>query len=222
MLRLVETRDGSHTLLHEEYGVTFHSRYGAIQESRHVFLEAGLHPRALEKKELFVLEVGFGTGLNAFLTYLDAETHGWRIHYVAVEAHPLSLDLAHQLNYAQQLDRPEWQDRFLQLHRAPWNEVLALSPAFQLEKIQARLEELRFPPRFDVVFFDAFAPGAQPELWEEPIFRMLYEALLPGGVLSTYCAKGAVKRILRAVGFEVEALPGPPGKREMTRALKKK
>jgi len=222
MLRLVETRDGSHTLLHEEYGVTFHSRYGAIQESRHVFLEAGLHPRALEKKELFVLEVGFGTGLNAFLTWLDAESHGWRIHYVAVEAHPLTLDLAHQLNYAQQLDRPEWQDRFLQLHRAPWNEVLALSPAFQLEKIQARLEELRFPPRFDVVFFDAFAPGAQPELWEEPIFRMLYEALLPGGVLSTYCAKGAVKRILRAVGFEVEALPGPPGKREMTRALKKK
>ena len=218
--RIFETRDGSHSIFSETHGVSYHSKYGAVQESQHVFIEAGLYYKMRGKKQLSVLEIGLGTGLNAFMTLLEAERHQIRIDYTAVEAFPIGLEEAAQLNYPQALQAGQWQDSFLPLHACPWEQTCPLSPHFNFLKLQRKFEELAFPESFDVIYFDAFAPGAQPELWEPPVMETMYRALQPEGVLTTYCAKGSVKRTFKALGFTIEALPGPPGKREMTRALK--
>lgn len=218
--RIFETQDGSHSVMSEEYGVSYHSRYGAVQESRHVFIEAGLHFQALKLKEIAVLEFGFGTGLNAWLSLLEAAKHHLNIDYEALEAFPITEAEARKLNYPTLLPAEDLGATFLQMHTCAWGEAVELTPNFTFRKVQQRFEEADYSEQFDVVYFDAFAPNAQPELWERDILEKAHRALRPGGVLVTYCAKGSVKRIFRDLGFEVEAMPGPPGKREMTRCIK--
>lgn len=217
---IIETQDGSHSILSDQFGVSYHSKYGAIQESRHVFVAAGLYYKAAHQKKLAILEVGFGTGLNALLTLLEAEKHNWNIYYETIEAFPISIEQAQALNHPVMLNATEWQTAFLQIHESPWMEIHPITSHFTFKKIQAQFQQFQADNRFDVIYFDPFAPETQPELWETPLLQVMYEALLPKGVLVTYCAKGSVKRNLKKVGFHVESLPGPPGKREMTRAIK--
>ncbi|HMO38404.1 MAG TPA: tRNA (5-methylaminomethyl-2-thiouridine)(34)-methyltransferase MnmD [Saprospiraceae bacterium] len=218
---IFETQDGSHSILSQQYGVSYHSKYGAVQESRHVFIEAGLYHQTSEQKSRSVLEFGFGSGLNALLSLLEAERHGWHIQYETLEAYPISLEQVHQLNYPARLDATDFATAFRQMHTCPPNLWQSLSPHFTFRKLITHFENAELAANsFDIVYFDAFAPGAQPELWDTLTLGKAYTALRPGGILVTYCAKGSVKRTLKSLGFVVEALPGPPGKREMTRAFK--
>lgn len=213
------TGDGSSTLYSEKYGETYHSRHGAIQESMHVFIEMGLRALPPDKKEISILEMGLGTGLNALLTAVHQEDR--IINYVGIEAEPISEETANGLNYTEALAESE--TILNQIHALPWNESHTLQTDFQLFKFKGKLEE--FEPgseqKFDLIYFDAFAPGTQPELWTEAVFEKLFAYCNPGAMLTTYCAKGAVRRAMIAAGFEVERLPGPPGKREMLRATRK-
>ena len=220
MNSIIETQDGSHTIYSQKYGVTYHSKYGAIQESKHVFISAGLYYKALESKTLSILEIGFGTGLNAFLTLLESVDKDLSIQYQAVEAFPLSLAQAKELNYPLLLQREDLRTAFLKLHEAEWDSWIEIRPNFSFKKLNSNFEELDLPPSFDLIYFDAFAPSAQAELWEIPTLSIMYNALKENGVWVSYCAKGSVKRNLKSLGFIVEAIPGPPGKREMTRAMK--
>ncbi len=217
---IIETSDGSHTVVSHRFGASYHSKYGAIQESRHVFLEAGLFPKALIHKELSVLEFGFGSGLNALLTLIEAERLGLHVRYETIEAFPLSAAQAAGLNYPESLGMPESREWLAAMHQAASGESLLLTPHFRFRKVIGRFEDVAYSREFDVVYFDAFAPETQPELWTENVLGRAYEALRPQGVLVTYCAKGAVKRTLKSLGFELESIPGPPGKREMTRGVK--
>ncbi|MEL5893615.1 tRNA (5-methylaminomethyl-2-thiouridine)(34)-methyltransferase MnmD [Bacteroides sp. GD17] len=220
MKRIIETtEDGSATLFVPELNEHYHSVKGARTESQHIFIDMGL--KASTAPAPHVLEIGFGTGLNALLTLETAEAEHRHVHYTGIELYPLAWREVDALHYS---DHPLFQA----LHRAPWMEDVALTPYFTLQKVQAdvqtidssRLLMINKSP-FDVVYFDAFAPEKQPGMWEEDIFRTLHAAMSIGGVLTTYCAKGVVRRILQAVGFRVERLPGPPGgKREILRARK--
>ncbi|MDX1943152.1 MAG: tRNA (5-methylaminomethyl-2-thiouridine)(34)-methyltransferase MnmD [Saprospiraceae bacterium] len=218
---IFETQDGSHSILSKEYGVSYHSRYGAVQESQHVFIEAGLYAKGLAQKEIAILEFGFGSGLNAFLTMLEAEKHQWNIYYETIEAYPINIAQASQLNYPTLLNASHLQEQFLQMHACPPDVGQQPTPNFIFRKILQRFEDVNYSPTFDLIYFDAFAPSAQPDLWNETILVKAYQALKSQGIFVTYCAKGEVKRILKNIGFQVEALPGPPGKREMTRGVKK-
>ena len=217
---IFETADGSHSIFSATYGVSYHSRYGAVQESQHVFIDAALRYKAVRRKSLDILEIGFGSGLNAFMTLLEAKRRHLLLRYTAIEAYPITLAEAERLNFHEALGVPDARAEFLALHRLPWGQPQALDETFVFCKLLQRIEDSAFEAAFDIIYFDAFAPNAQPELWEAPVMARMFEALRPEGVLVTYCAKGAVKRTLRQVGFEVESLPGPPRKREMTRALK--
>ena len=214
------TQDGSHSVIAHRFGVSYHSKYGAVLESMHVFIGAGLLRLMQPGGHLSVLEVGFGTGLNAFMTYLEGEKSQTAITYEAIEAFPLEPEFAFELNFPEILHATGQKQVFYDMHRLTWGESFPLGPRFKFKKIQERFEQYRPESTFDVVFFDAFAPAAQPELWQTDVLAIFYRALRTGGILVTYCAKGEVKRRLRAIGFEVETLPGPPGKREMVRAVK--
>ncbi|MCB0638013.1 MAG: tRNA (5-methylaminomethyl-2-thiouridine)(34)-methyltransferase MnmD [Lewinella sp.] len=218
-MQLFETQDGSHSLFSERFGVSYHSKYGAIQETRHVFIEAGLHYQLPTHPQLSVLEMGFGTGLNALMTALATSGRA-QVYYETIEAYPLNAAEAAQLNFGQLLPGEQAQQLLEQLHQSPWETDVQLASDFVLHKRQALLEDVTFTRAFDLVYYDAFAPGAQPELWEHDMLRKIVEAMAPGGVFVTYCAKGAVKRSLKQLGLTVESPPGPPGKREMTRAIK--
>ena len=222
MDQLILTSDGSHSLLSGRYGVSYHSRYGAVQETEHVFLQAALryYLKQYTPATLSVLEMGFGTGLNAFMTLLEAEARQLPVHFTTIEAYPIQEALADQLNFPEVLQAPAADPWFRRLHRCSWETAEPISPFFTLEKKRTPVQDVQLDGRYQLVYFDAFAPDAQPELWEAGILQKMFDALQPGGVLTTYCAKGAVKRTLRSVGFTVESLAGPPGKREMTRALK--
>lgn len=211
------TEDGSHSLFSEKHGVSYHSKYGAIQETEHVFINAAFRHQ-LPSSSLSILDIGFGTGLNAFMTLLEAKKENIQVNYTAIEAFPVSLENASNFNFHEILHQPA--EEFLQLHQVDWENAHRISDNFIFEKKQMRFEELNFQNQFDIIYFDAFAPNAQPELWEENILQKMFDALKTGGVLTTYCAKGVVKRTFKKVGFTIEAIPGPPGKREMTRALK--
>lgn len=219
MSTVILTEDGSPTLQSEQFGVTYHSIHGALQETETVFINAALLHKAQTQNHLSILGIGFGTGLNAFMTYLTAKQEQLTIDYVGVEAYPIDEAIVEQLNYATLLDATTEQTAFLQLH-ASHNNKVELAPNFSFCKQVCTFQELDFKAQFDIVYYDAFAPNAQPELWEEALLSKMYQALKPGGVLTTYCAKGAFKRCLKSIGFTVEGLPGPIGKREMTRALK--
>lgn len=221
MPHLFVTDDGSHSLRSERFGdQAYHSTHGAIQESRHVFIEAGLLPLLTPLPErITILEMGFGTGLNALLVRQHAlEYTSTDFDYYTYERYPISLDQATKLNYPEQLDVDR--ELFDGLHSAEWDRPQSLDPNFTLHKLTADFQSgPTTGPRADVLFYDAFAPECQPELWTEAAMRHCARLLRPGGILVTYCAKGQFKRNLRAAGFAVQALPGPPGKREMTRAV---
>ena len=220
-LEIRQTKDGSNTLYVPELNEHYHSVHGALQESQHVFIKHGLEHVLSSKKDIKILEVGFGTGLNAILTYPFALAQKAFIQYDTLEKFPLSQEVVKQLQFEKAILNPELHDAFLKMHAAPWNEPVDLIPYFALQKMHETLEEFVAPQSYyDLVYFDAFAPEKQPELWTEAMFEKLYNAVRPGGVLVTYCAKGSFKRSLKAAGFAVEALPGPPGKREMTRGVR--
>lgn len=218
-MQLITTQDGSHSLYSEQYGVSYHSKYGAIQETRHVFIEAGLHYKLPVQSELSILEMGFGTGLNALMTLLAAENHA-QIFYEAIEAFPLPTEQARLLNFAQLLSHPRAQTFLDQLHRCDWETPQPLTADFTLRKRLETLQNITLDHSFDLVYFDAFAPSAQPELWAPSMLAKVTAAMAPKAIFVTYCAKGAVKRTLKELGLTVESIPGPPGKREMTRAIK--
>lgn len=211
------TADGSHTLFIPEMDEHYHSVNGAVQESRHVFIEAGLH--RLEREEITILEIGFGTGLNAFLTLLDAEAHQQKIHYYSVELYPLDIDVIESLNYGEIICGGR-KDVFRALHGAKWNTSVRVTEFFELHKIQGDSNTCGLPEQIDLIYFDAFAPDKQPEMWNQEIFNRLYAHTTEGGLLMTYCAKGVVRRMMKEAGYSVERIPGPPGKREMLRAIK--
>ena len=215
--QLFITKDGSHSLFSQKHGVSYHSKFGAIQETQHVFIDSGFRFK-IPTSSLSILGIGFGTGLNAFMTFLESKKHNIDINYIGVEAYPLSLETITEFNFSEILK--EGESDFQKIHELDWEKPHALNDHFQLTKMNMKIEDIDFKNQFDLIYFDAFGPGAQPELWEEPILQKMYDALKTDGVLTTYCAKGSVKRGLKKVGFTIEALPGPPGKREMTRAVK--
>lgn len=221
MVQIVLTQDGSHTLFSEEFGVTYHSRFGAITETEHVFINAGLRYKAVLKKDIRILETGFGTGLNALMTCLAAQQRGIKVEYTALEQYPLPLEITSQLNYPQLVGNPtETLEIFKKMHQIGWDQPSPVTDLFTLEKKWEPIQGYQEKEKFDIIYFDAFAPQAQPELWSEEVFQHMFQSIAPDGILVTYCAQGAFKRRLKATGFWVEALHGPPGKREMTRAGK--
>lgn len=205
MIKVITTSDGSHSLLNTELDETYHSRHGALQESLYVFIKNGLDH--FQRNEVNVFEVGFGTGLNALL----AAQSNKKVNYTTIEAYPLPEEVYTQLNY-------EPRDLLFQLHA---NTELRISD-FTFKKLHTTLQDIELKPgQFDVVFYDAFAPSKQPEMWELPMIKKVCDSLTPGGLFVTYCAKGQLKRDLKSLGMEVETLPGPPGKKEMVRGTKK-
>ena len=218
---LKTTADGSHTLFVPDLNEHYHSTNGALQESLQVFIENGLHHVPSCLKEINLLEVGFGTGLNALLTVLEAKKSQRKINYVAIEPHPVDAVLLGKLNYAEVIGGTEAIGYYKKLHEAGWAYPAFLSDYFIISKIQARLDEIALRDRqFHLVYFDAFGPDVQPELWTEEIFSQLFKCMMPDGILVTYSCKGNVKRAMKAAGFTLEKLPGPAGKREVLRAMK--
>lgn len=225
---LILTKDGSHTVAVPAMAVTYHSVHGAIQESMHVFiregllhwLEASIAAGAGSPGEIRVFEMGFGTGLNALLTFAAVDKRVAFVKYTAIELFPLDREQALQLNYCECLGRPDLRLFFEKMHGCDWGSSVPIGPGFELRKLEQNLAGYSTDELFDLVYYDAFAPSAQPELWTDEVFKKLYGMLRPGGILVTYCSKGDVKRAMQAVGFDVRKLAGPPGKREMLRAGK--
>lgn len=215
------TEDGSHTIFLPELNETYHSTHGAIRESQYVFVEKGLDRIAQSgKKKINIFEVGFGTGLNALLSLQYSEQRQIEVNYQSIEAYPLALEDISKLNYARQIEGNTVEEKFSKLHESAWNQWVHFSEYFHLKKMKGLLQELKMDEQVDVCFFDAFAPSKQAEMWELPILEKIYDFLVVGGVFVTYCAKGQLKRDLKNLGFKVESLPGPPGKKEMVRATK--
>ncbi|MGH1336666.1 MAG: tRNA (5-methylaminomethyl-2-thiouridine)(34)-methyltransferase MnmD [Aureispira sp.] len=220
MADIISTKDGSNTLKSNQFDALYHSINGAVQESQIVFIEAALYHKATTTDPLSILEIGLGTGLNAFMTYLEAQKQGWNIQYTGMEVYPIEEATARALNYPHLLEASEEDTAlFLQLHQRE-EAMTALTPFFSFEKKVQSFESLEVVEQYDIVYYDAFAPSIQPHLWEKEQLTRIYNALKPNGVLTTYCAQGAFKRTLKAIGFTLEGLPGPAGKREMTRATK--
>ena len=222
---LETTADGSLTLYVPALDEHYHSMNGAVQESQHVYIAAGLlyyiHDRFQYYKtndkesqvEIQVLEFGFGTGLNAFLTALESDKHKVRIRYVALEKFPLSQDITNQLNYSE-----EYQSLFCDIHQSEWGIPVSITPYFSLQKLAVDFDAFTFPDFYDVVYYDAFAPDKQPEVWSQELFEKLFSSMNMGGILTTYCAKGSIRRMMQQAGLTVERIPGASGKREMLRA----
>jgi tRNA U34 5-methylaminomethyl-2-thiouridine-forming methyltransferase MnmC len=224
--KILITKDGCHSISIPEINITYHSIHGAIRESKHVFIEAGLKsicplPAA---RCIRIFEMGFGTGLNTLLTLIEAEKLQQSIHYTAIEFYPLDKEEVHSLNYCQLLNRPDLQAIFELLHQCEWEKENIITPFFTFYKINSNL--INFSSRwlsgqlFNLIYFDVFAPAVQPELWTKEVFEKLYSMMSHGGILVTYCSKGDVRRAMQAAGFSVEKIPGPEGKREMIRAVK--
>lgn len=219
--RLIITEDGSHTFALEGVKEHYHSTFGAMQESRHVFIENGFNKMLSANETLRILEVGFGTGLNALLTYLEALKVGASVVYHAIEPYPLKPIEYKALNYPKLIGDAEAEEFFLQLHESGYNKEVAIAPQFLLRKYPVTLNEAKWPSKhFDLVYYDAFGPEVQPEMWELTAFKKVFTALRLGGVLTTYCSKGGVRRGLKSAGFYVSKMPGPQGKREITHAKK--
>lgn len=216
--KIITTSDGSKTIHLVDWNEQYHSKHGAIQESYHVFIRSGLS--LFRDRSLSILEIGFGTGLNCLITLLEAQKLNLEIQYTGVEAYPITSEELDQLNYISELKAENVVKEFQQMHQSPWGKEVAVSDTFLLCKQQKDFKDLVDIDRFNLIYFDAFGARVQPELWTEAIFAKMYAALQNEGVLVTYSAKGSVRRAMQAVGFVVERLPGPPGKREMLRAIK--
>ena len=212
----ITTDDGSKSLFLPEMNETYHSKFGAKTESEHVFIQAGY--RYLSKPEIRILEIGFGTGLNVLLSLLEQTVNPKKIYYETLEKYPLPDTIINEIN---DFENKEISALFNQIHKATWNKDFAINPNFILHKKDVDLQVFNPGSNFDLIYFDAFAPNKQPEMWTFEIFQKMYDTLTENGVLVTYSAKGSVRRTMQAVGFTVERIPGPPGKREMLRAIKK-
>lgn len=214
------TGDGSVTIHLPEWNEQYHSKHGALNEAVHVFIDSGFDYKLTLAKfpQLHILEIGFGTGLNALLTLLSANKCKQRVQYTGVEAYPVSLEEVSKLNYSELLNCSS--ELFDSFHQLPWEENHPITDYFSLCKQKQFFSEISAKDEFHLIYFDAFGARVQPELWTEAIFKKMYQALKPDGVLVTYSAKGSVRRAMQAVDFKVERLPGPPGKREMLRATR--
>ncbi|MFY0651462.1 MAG: tRNA (5-methylaminomethyl-2-thiouridine)(34)-methyltransferase MnmD [Cyclobacteriaceae bacterium] len=222
-VEIIKTKDGSTSLLVPEMNETYHSTHGALTESQYVFIDKGLkhYCETIGKKEINILEVGFGTGLNALLTCLESKILAHTINYFSLETDLIEKEVWSQLNYHGLINDYEAGQLFDAIHSAPWDQMTAVTGFFNLQKINLALQEYTNEDLlFDLVYFDAFAPSKQAEMWELSLFEKIFRLMKPQGILVTYCAQGQFKRNLKSCGFEVEKLPGPPGKAEMTRACK--
>lgn len=219
---IITTDDGSKTIKIEEWNEHYHSTHGAIQESMHVYIQAGLDyfSSRNQPESITVLEAGFGTGLNALLSYLWSEKSKIKIDYLGIEAYPISKEEIESLEYYKIIDGDNVKSVYDNLHQADWEQWSEISSFFRLKKQKLFFSDLEVQNQADVIFYDAFGPRVQPELWEKSIFQKFYDALKPNGVFVTYCVKGTARRALQEIGFEVDIIEGPPGKRHMMRALK--
>jgi tRNA U34 5-methylaminomethyl-2-thiouridine-forming methyltransferase MnmC len=212
------TEDGSVTIFLPEMQETYHSKFGAIQEARHVFIQNGLD--LVKDRPISILEIGFGTGLNAFVTFLESVKNNQHINYTGVEAYPIKSEESLLLNYVEELDADGDNDIFKTMHSADWEQPTELSETFILTKRKQFFEEIIDVERYDLIYFDAFGYPSQPHLWSEDIFKRMYAALKPGGILVTYACRSIIKNNMKAAGFTTSKHPGPPGKREMLRGIK--
>ncbi len=213
--RLITTADGSSSLFVPELNENYHSVHGARQESMHIFINAGL--KHIKKSNINILEMGYGTGLNFILTYLHSDSIN--IDYHGIELYPLDITLIKKLNYPETLQLDQKQSKlFFDFHIT--KDTKRVNERFSFNKYNISLQNFSSTTNFDLIYFDAFAPEVQPELWTSDIFEKIFNLTNPGGILCTYCAKGQVRRNMIAAGFNVERLPGPPGKREIIRATK--
>lgn len=215
---IIQTKDGSTSILLPEWNETYHSKFGAIQEAKHVFIKNGLS--LFEGKSVSILEIGFGTGLNAFITYLEAKNANQKIDYTGVEAFPVSEEDALKMNYVSELEAKSYENIFLKMHEVDWNEKVVLDDTFTLEKQNKKFQEIADENKYDLIYFDAFGFRVQPELWSLEIFQIMFKALKSNGILVTYACRSSIKNAMLESGFKVEKLNGPPGKREMLRASK--
>ncbi len=216
---IIITKDGSHSLYNSELNEHYHSVHGAIQESLHVFIEAGLK-YLTKQKEIKILEVGFGTGLNVLLSLIESSKQNTKINYTTIEAFPLDSNIVANLNYIKQHDAYLFEEKFNLIHSCKWNNEIKISNNFVFTKLNSKMQNVVLNEHYDLIYFDAFAPSSQPEMWTKDIFKKIFNATNTNGILVTYCAKGEVKRTLKNVGYTVESIKGPPGKREMIRAVK--
>ncbi|MCX2839368.1 tRNA (5-methylaminomethyl-2-thiouridine)(34)-methyltransferase MnmD [Salinimicrobium sp. MT39] len=220
---IIKTGDGSSTIFLPDWNEHYHSKHGALQEALHVFIKSGyqFYLSSHEPTQLSILEIGFGTGLNALLTLIEAEKDRIHVNYTGVEAYPVEAEELQVLDYSEVVGEEVASEVFQKVHETPWEKSVEISPFFRLQKEKKFFSEISAVQEFDLIYFDAFGPRVQPDLWSEEVFRNMYAALKTNGVLVTYSAKGDVRRAMQAAGFEVSRLPGPPGKREMLRAVKK-
>lgn len=220
--KIIETADGSSTIYLSDWNEHYHSKHGAVQEALHVFIHSGLHHcyKINPKEDISILEIGFGTGLNAYLTLLEAAKLDLKIDYIGIEAYPVLTEEIKKLNYPRVITGLQQDKLFDSLHTADWESKHHITDRFILAKRQQFFEDIDEDDTYNLIYFDAFSPRVQPDLWSEGIFKIMYKVLKPKGVLVTYSAKGSVRRAMQDVGFTVERLPGPPGKREMLRATK--
>jgi len=217
---IITTADGSTTIHLPEWDEQYHSKHGAIQEAYHVFIEMGLfyYLKNIQPKLLKILEIGFGTGLNTYITQIEVNKVGVAVDYTGIEAYPIETSELEKLNYSVRLNASK--EIFKRIHKEAWETPSKISDNFFLTKRKQFFSEIEDKNVFHIIYFDAFGARVQPELWTEAIFQKMHDALIKNGVLVTYSAKGSVRRAMQAVGFIVERLPGPPGKREMLRATK--
>lgn len=215
---ILTTKDGSTTIHISDWNESYHSRHGAIQEAMHVFIKNGLH--LIQKKSISIMEIGFGTGLNAFITFLEAQNLELSIKYTGIEAYPITqLEIA-SMNYVAELKANLYDEVFQEMHSCEWEIETSISNNFTLTKKNLYFQYISDVEQYDLIYFDAFGYDVQPELWSTEIFKKMFDSLKPNGLLVTYAARGVVKRSMLEVGFKVEKLAGPPGKREMFRATK--
>lgn len=212
------TNDGSTSIRLEELDESYHSKHGAIQEAYHVFIKNGLS--LFEGKSVSVLEIGFGTGLNALITLKEAANLQQTIEYVGVEAYPIASEMAMQMNYVKQLQQESLKLSFELMHHSDWEKRVAIAPNFHLTKEKKLFQEINHENQFDLIYFDAFGFRVQPELWSFEVFQKMHKAMKKDGVLVTYACRTSIKNAMKECGFTVEKLPGAPGKREMLRAFK--
>lgn len=221
MNRLVKTADGSNTLYNEVIGEHYHSAHGALQESRHVFIEAGLRHCLATTDSLPVnlLEVGFGTGLNFLLSFAEAEIRNIQLNYTGIEAYPLSAEAIRSTGYDQYVDQALW-NAMLHQYEACFHDMQPLSGKCRLQILINKLENIKLLPVYDLVYYDAFSVRHQPEMWSDEMIAHTCNFLKPGGIFVSYAITGKLKRALKSAGFTIEKLPGAPGKREMIRGRK--
>lgn len=218
-IKIITTEDGSHSLYDEALNETYHSTRGALGESQHVFIREGLqfYAQAHPNEPIHILEVGFGTGLNALLSAVYANQHNLQVAYTSLEPYPIQKETFAKLNHGKAIGMEEL---FNEIQQSGWGDEIDISDHFALSKLVVKLEDYQTTERFHVVYFDAFAPSKQPDVWSVKNLRTCHDLLHSGGILTTYCAQGQFKRNLSEAGFKVETLPGAMGKKEMIRAIK--